>query len=262
MTLTSVAVKAGDQTLLTLAGDKLAYWTRVARDTQTPTTTIGPGPGRHRVARRRRSTTSAPVPTELVAHHRRRPRQADAAAAARHDDRDDVAPVTVSDPQARRDLAAAGRPELVGRQQLLRHDGAPDGAEPARRQALGRRTVRHRLRAARAPTARCSPATRPKPESYPYFGADIHAVADGPVVGVLDGLPEQVAGADPDRAAARPVRRQPHRAGHRRRQLRVLRAPEDRQRQGQARRPAHHRAGDRATSATPATPMRRTCTST
>ena len=29
-------------------------------------------------------------------------------------------------------------------------------------------------------------------ESYPYFGADIHAVADGPVVGVLDGLPEQV----------------------------------------------------------------------
>ena len=26
-----------------------------------------------------------------------------------------------------------------------------------------------------------------KPESYPYFGADIHAVADGPVVGVMDG---------------------------------------------------------------------------
>lgn len=28
--------------------------------------------------------------------------------------------------------------------------------------------------------------------SYPYFGADIHAVADGPVVAVVDGLPEQV----------------------------------------------------------------------
>ena len=26
---------------------------------------------------------------------------------------------------------------------------------------------------------------RSKPESYPYFGADIHAVADGPVVAVL-----------------------------------------------------------------------------
>ena len=36
-----------------------------------------------------------------------------------------------------------------------------------------------------------------KPESYPYFGADIHAVADGPVVAVVDGLPEQVAGQSP-----------------------------------------------------------------
>ena len=36
-----------------------------------------------------------------------------------------------------------------------------------------------------------------KLESYPYFGADIHAVADGPVVGVLDGLPEQVPAKSP-----------------------------------------------------------------
>ena len=36
-----------------------------------------------------------------------------------------------------------------------------------------------------------------KPESFAYFGADIHAVADGPVVSVLDGLPEQVPGANP-----------------------------------------------------------------
>ena len=36
-----------------------------------------------------------------------------------------------------------------------------------------------------------------KPESYPYFGADIHAVADGPVVAVVDGLPEQVPGMTP-----------------------------------------------------------------
>ena len=34
-------------------------------------------------------------------------------------------------------------------------------------------------------------------QGYPYFGADIHAVADGPVVAVLDGLPEQVAGVNP-----------------------------------------------------------------
>lgn len=36
-----------------------------------------------------------------------------------------------------------------------------------------------------------------KVESYPYFGAEIHAVADGPVVAVLDGLPEQTPGTAP-----------------------------------------------------------------
>ena len=38
---------------------------------------------------------------------------------------------------------------------------------------------------------------RAKTESYAYFGSDVHAVADGPVVAVLDGLPEQVPGVDP-----------------------------------------------------------------
>lgn len=33
--------------------------------------------------------------------------------------------------------------------------------------------------------------------SYAYFGADIHAVADGPVVAVVDNLPEQVPGRNP-----------------------------------------------------------------
>src|SRR5205085_2151769 len=32
---------------------------------------------------------------------------------------------------------------------------------------------------------------------FPYFGADIHAVAYGPVVAVIDGLPEQVPGKSP-----------------------------------------------------------------
>lgn len=38
---------------------------------------------------------------------------------------------------------------------------------------------------------------RAKTDSYLYFGSDVHAVADGPVVAVLDGLPEQVPGVDP-----------------------------------------------------------------
>src|SRR4029078_75672 len=44
VTLTSLAVHAGDKTLLTLAGDKLGYWTRVY-GTPTPTTKLGPAQG-------------------------------------------------------------------------------------------------------------------------------------------------------------------------------------------------------------------------
>jgi len=46
-------------------------------------------------------------------------------------------------------------------------------------------------------TGRIFQGNRADPRSYPYFGADIHAVADGPVVSVLDGLPEQVPGRTP-----------------------------------------------------------------
>ncbi len=52
-------------------------------------------------------------------------------------------------------------------------------------------------------------------ESYPYFGADILAVADGPVVATLDGLPEQVPGTAPTGLPLDQYARQPHRAGPR-----------------------------------------------
>ena len=77
--------------------------------------------------------------------------------------------------------------------------------------------------------------TKPEP-SYPYFGAPIHAVGDGKVVSVVDNLPEQTPGKTPSGLPAGPVRRQSHRAGPRRRQLRVLRTPEAGQ---------HHRQGGR-----------------
>ena len=50
--MTSVDVRAGDQTLLTLAGDRLAYWTRVLGN-PIADNEIGPGTNRDRVARRR-----------------------------------------------------------------------------------------------------------------------------------------------------------------------------------------------------------------
>jgi murein DD-endopeptidase MepM/ murein hydrolase activator NlpD len=36
-----------------------------------------------------------------------------------------------------------------------------------------------------------------KPETFTYYGADIMAVSDGPVVAAVDGLPEQVPGRNP-----------------------------------------------------------------
>jgi murein DD-endopeptidase MepM/ murein hydrolase activator NlpD len=47
------------------------------------------------------------------------------------------------------------------------------------------------------PDGRVFNGDKTKSESYPAFGADIHAVANGTVVAVVDGLPEQVAGSDP-----------------------------------------------------------------
>jgi hypothetical protein len=47
------------------------------------------------------------------------------------------------------------------------------------------------------PDGRLFNGDKTKPESYPGFGADIHAVSEGRVVAVVDGLPEQVPGTNP-----------------------------------------------------------------
>ena len=41
VTLTSIGVRGGDQILLSLSGDQLAYWTRII-GTPSPTTKLGP----------------------------------------------------------------------------------------------------------------------------------------------------------------------------------------------------------------------------
>ena len=58
-----MAVVAGDKTLLTLAGDKLGYWTRVIGN-PTPTTKLGPAQG-GAVWLDVALDTSAPFPTDL-----------------------------------------------------------------------------------------------------------------------------------------------------------------------------------------------------
>jgi murein DD-endopeptidase MepM/ murein hydrolase activator NlpD len=47
------------------------------------------------------------------------------------------------------------------------------------------------------PDGRLFIGDRTKLESYPYYGAEIHAAAGGPVVAVVDNLPDQVPGANP-----------------------------------------------------------------
>ena len=193
VTLRSVTVQAGDRSLLTLSGDELAAgpesWART-----TPTTKFGPAQTAHRVARRRIWTKERRVPTTL-AHHRRRP-EADAATAARHHDRSTSHPSTVSTHEP-----AVISPPLDG-PGWLDANGCCDMT--AHRMALN--PINGELWAAERfaidyvqlqPDGTTLRWRQAEPECFPYFGADIHAVADGPVVAVLDGLPEQVAGRAP-----------------------------------------------------------------
>jgi hypothetical protein len=188
VTLTSVAVRAADRTLLTLSGDKLGYWTR-ALGTQTPTAKLGPGQAGV-VWLDVALDDSAAVPTELV--HTvgiTIPKPSPPLIPATMEEQ--VAPVTV---QTRKPVMIA--PPLDGPNWL---DGNSCCDMTAHRNALN--PLSGGLWAAERfaidyiqlkPDGTMSTGDLTKVESYPYFGADIHAVADGPVVGALEGLPEQI----------------------------------------------------------------------
>ena len=190
--LTSLSVKAGDRNLLTLSGSNLAYWTRVLGATQTPTTKIGPGQAAivwldvavdgdapKELTHQLGVTLSKPMPPLLPATMT-----------------EDVAPVTVSDHQP-----AVIAPPLRGSKWL---DGNSCCDMTAHRMAMN--PLNGQLWAAErfaidyvqlSADGTIYTGDKSKPESYPYFGADIHAVADGRVVGVMTDLPEQVAGRSP-----------------------------------------------------------------
>ncbi len=195
VTLKSLSVKAGANEILTLAGDGLAYWTRALGAGQTPTMTLGPGQagilwldvvldG------------SAPVPTDLshtIVVDLAKPMPPLLPATMTEDD---VAPVTVST-----NKPVVISPPLTGQRWL---DANSCCSMTAHRMAMN--PLNGNLWAAErfaidylqlSPDGTVYQGDGSKPESYPYFGADIHAVSDGPVVAVLDGLPEQVAGKSP-----------------------------------------------------------------
>lgn len=193
VTLTSVDVRAGDRTLLSLPGDRLAYWTRVIGN-PTPTTTIGPA----QTAFVWLDVALAPnetIPDQLthavgISVPEPMPPLFPATMT------ENVAPVTV---QTREPIVVA--PPLAG-PNWLNGDGCC--GMTAHRMALN--PINGEIWAAErfaidyvqlGPDGRLFTGDKTDVNSYPYFGADILAVADGPVVATLDGLPEQVPGTAP-----------------------------------------------------------------
>jgi hypothetical protein len=193
VTITSVKVHAGDQTLLTLAGDQIGNWTRVI-GTQTPTTKLGPGQAGI-VWLDVVLDESAPTPTDLihtlgVAIGKPMPPLIPATMD------EQVAPVTVSTHKP-----AVIAPPLDGPNWLDGDSCCDLGAHRGALNALsGQLWAAERFAidyVQLGGDGTIFTGDKSKPQSYPYFGADIHAVADGPVVGVMEGLPEQVAGKSP-----------------------------------------------------------------
>jgi hypothetical protein len=199
VTLTSLAVLAGAKTLLTLSGDKLAYWTRVMGSPAAPATKLGPGQGAFvwlDVALERPADGAPPtIPTNLthaIGISMAEPLPGIFPATMT----ETVAPVTV---QTRKPVVIA--PPLDGPNWL---DGNSCCDMTAHRMAMN--PLNGQVWAAErfaidyiqiGSDGRIFTGDVAKPESYPYFGAGIRAVADGPVVAVVDGLPEQVAGKNP-----------------------------------------------------------------
>lgn len=193
--LKSFSVKAGTHELLTLAGSELTYWTRGLGSGDTATNTLKPGQAGivwlDVVLDR-----SAPVPTELthtVVVDLAKPMPPLLPTTVTEKD---VAPVTVA---TQKPVVIA--PPLDGPRWL---DANSCCSMTAHRMAMN--PINGKLWAAERfaidyvqlnADGTIYSGDRSKPESYPYFGTDIHAVADGPVVAVLDGLPEQVAGKSP-----------------------------------------------------------------
>ena len=193
VTVTSLTVLDRDVALLNLDGEQLAPWTKVI-GTPTPTTTIGPAQSAA-IWIDVSLDKAAPVPTRLthaisVTNPQPQPPLFPAAQTF------DVAPVTV---QSRKPIAI--QPPLRG-PNWVNGDGCCDTS--AHRTALN--PINGQLWAAERfaidyleldAAGRLLTGDLAKPESFAYFGADIHAVADGEVVSVLDGLPEQVPGVAP-----------------------------------------------------------------
>jgi hypothetical protein len=193
VTLTSVTVLDRDVALLNLPADQLANWTRIVGN-PTPTTKVGPAQSAViwldvaldkgiAVPERLTHTIGVSIPQP-------QPPLFPATMNV------NVAPVTV---QTRKPIVIS--PPLTGPSWVDADSCCELGAHrmalsPINGQLWG--AERFAIDYAKlGPDGRGITGDKTKLESYPCFGADIYAVADGPVVTATDGLPEQAAGKNP-----------------------------------------------------------------
>ncbi|MFN8032498.1 MAG: M23 family metallopeptidase [Mycobacterium sp.] len=196
VTLTSVAAVTDDRTLLTLSGDQLTHWTRAVGRPDSPTAKLGAGQSALVwIDIPLEQSGSADLPTDIfhsvsVAASKPSPPLLPATVTER------LAPTTV---QQRQPIAIS--PPLFGRDWL---DGNSCCAMTPHRMAVN--PLNGGLWAAERfaidyvqlqPDGRLVTGDPEKLGSYPYYGHEIHAVSDGPVVAAVDRLPDQVPGADP-----------------------------------------------------------------
>ena len=193
VTLTSVAAVSGGRTLLNLSGNSLAYWMRMV-GTPTPTATIGPA----QTALMWLDVTvddAAGIPAD-ISHiigmslpqpqpPLTEPTMTETIAPTTVDNRK---PVTISPP-----LSGANWVDANGCCGMTPHRMAVNPLNgqlwAAERYAIDYVQL--------TPDGRLFTGDRGDLLSYPYFGADVHAAADGQVAAVVDNLPEQVPGASP-----------------------------------------------------------------
>ncbi len=194
VTLTSLAAVAGDKTLLSLSGDGLAYWTRTLGG-PAPTAKLGPsqtGLVWVDVA----VDKSSPIPSDIT----------HSIGLTVAQPQPPLIPATITETIAPTKVDAARQPVTVS-PPLSGPSWVAGGSccgMSARRTAVN--PLNGQLWAPErfaidyiqlTPDGRMFIGDKTKVESYPYYGADIHAVANGAVVAVVDNLPDQVAGTNP-----------------------------------------------------------------
>lgn len=195
VTLTSVAAVSGGRTLLSLSGAGLTYWMRIGgTPTPTPTATIGPA----QTALIWLDVTvddTAGIPAD-ISHvigislpqpqpPLTEPTMTETIAPTTVDNRK---PVTISPP-----LSGANWVDANGCCGMTPHRMA---VNPLNGQLWA--PERYAIDYVQlTPDGRLFNGNRGDLLGYPYFGADVHAVADGQVAAVVDNLPEQVPGAVP-----------------------------------------------------------------